>query len=109
MYGTLAGALSGRKIGFDREKSVAAVEGRIAGYNKTVRIESITVHYDLSFPTDTSPEVVARVLKIHPQGCPAHQSVKAAIQLGWDALVKIGEEVYTFKSEEEGGEDGNKS
>lgn len=100
MYGTLAGALSGRKISFDREKYSATVEGRIAGYGKTIRIEAINVHYVLTLPADTSSEVVARVLKVHPQGCPAHQSVKAAIQIGWDATVQIGEEEFTFKSEE---------
>ncbi len=101
MYGTLAGALSGRKIYVDREKYTAEVEGRIAGYGKTIRIEAITVHYNLPLPADTSPELVERVLKVHPQGCPAHQSVKSAIEIIWDAKVQIGDEEFTFESESE--------
>ncbi|HEX2916604.1 MAG TPA: OsmC family protein [Chloroflexia bacterium] len=99
MYGTLAGALSGRQIKFDRQNYSATIEGRIAGYGKTIRIESILVHYDLSLPADTSRETVERVLRIHPQGCPAHQSVRAAIKIDWDATVHFGEETLFFKSE----------
>jgi hypothetical protein len=35
MYGTLRGALAGRKIAFDRESYKATVEGRIVGVGKT--------------------------------------------------------------------------
>ena len=38
MYGTLRGALAGRKIAFDRDSFKAAVEGRIVGIGKTIRI-----------------------------------------------------------------------
>ena len=100
MYGTLAGALSGRKISFDRHQYSASVAGRIAGYGKTIRIEEINVHYALTLPAETSPEMVARVLKIHPEGCPAHQSVKAAIKINWKAKVQIGEEEFNFSSQE---------
>ena len=48
MYGTLRGALAGRKIGFDRESFTASAEGRIVGHGKTIRIRSIHLHYDLS-------------------------------------------------------------
>ena len=50
MYGTLRGALVGRKVEFDRESYTATVEGRIVGIGRTIRIESIHVHYDLTLP-----------------------------------------------------------
>ena len=53
MYGTLAGALSGRKIPFDRQLYTATVDGRIVEVGKTIRIESITVHYDLTVPPES--------------------------------------------------------
>ena len=97
MYGTLAGALSGRKIPFDRQTYTATVDGRIAGVGKTIRIYSIVLHYEFTVPAD-SREATIRALKTHPQGCPAHQSVKDAIAVSWDALVHIGDEVLTLSS-----------
>jgi hypothetical protein len=41
MYGILRGALAGRKIPFDRDTYTAAVEGRIVGHGKAIRIRSI--------------------------------------------------------------------
>jgi len=52
MYGTLRGALAGRKIAFDRETFTATVDGRISGIGKTIRIKSIHVHYDLRVPRE---------------------------------------------------------
>jgi len=75
MYGTLRGALAGRKIAFDRDSYTAAVEGRITGIGKTIRITAIHVHYELTVPADAR-EATERALETHPQGCPAHQSVK---------------------------------
>ncbi|GAC1380614.1 MAG: hypothetical protein NVSMB33_06770 [Ktedonobacteraceae bacterium] len=98
MYGTLAGALSGRKIRYDRALFTATVDGRIAGIGKTIRIESIVVHYDLTVPAEAR-EAVERALKSHPGGCPAHQSVKDAIRISWDATVRIGDEVVSLKSD----------
>ncbi len=97
MYGTLAGALSGRKIPFDRQSYSATVDGRIAGVGKTIRIYSISLHYDLTVPADQR-EATARALKVHPEGCPAHQSVKDAIAITWDARVHLGEELLTLSS-----------
>lgn len=97
MYGTLRGALAGRKIGFDRDGYVATVEGRIVGVGKTIRIKSIHLHYDLAVPAE-SREATERALAVHPEGCPAHQSVQGAIEVTWDARVKVGEEVATFSS-----------
>ncbi len=97
MYGTLAGALSGRKIRYDRQSYVATVDGRIVGIGKTIRIESIALHYDLTVPPETR-EAAERALMLHPQGCPAHQSVKAAITVTWDATLHVGDEVVTLSS-----------
>ncbi len=100
MYGTLAGALSGRKIQFDRQSYTATVDGRIVGIDKTIRIQSIAVHYDLTVPPE-SRETAERALRSHPLGCPAHQSVKDAITITWDATLHVGDEVVTLNSETE--------
>jgi hypothetical protein len=72
MYGTLRGALAGRKIPFDRDGYTATVEGRIVGVGKTIRIKSIHMKYELAVPAE-SREAVERALVLHPQGCPAQQ------------------------------------
>ena len=92
MYGTLRGALAGRKIAFDRESFKASVEGRIEGVGKTIRITAIHVHYDVTVPPE-SREAAERALAVHPEGCPAHQSVKDAIAVTWDATLEAGGEV----------------
>jgi uncharacterized OsmC-like protein len=94
MYGTLAGALSGRKISFDRQLYTATVDGHIVGTGKTIRIQSITVHYDLTIPAE-SRTAAERALQVHTEGCPAHQSVKDAIMVTWDATLHIdGEDIH---------------
>jgi uncharacterized OsmC-like protein len=97
MYGTLRGALAGRKIAFDRDTYTASVEGRITGVGKTIRITSIHMHYELAVPADAT-EATERALALHPQGCPAHESVKGAIDVTWDAAVRAGDRVLTFRS-----------
>src|SRR5215831_9445726 len=96
MYGTLRGALAGRKIAFDRETFTATVEGRITGVGKTVRITSIHVHYNLHVPSEAR-EATQRALHVHPEGRPAHQSVKDAIRMTWDAKLRVGDEVLTVR------------
>jgi uncharacterized OsmC-like protein len=96
MYGTLRGALAGRKIGFDRNTYAASVEGRISGIGKTIRIKSIHVHYDVAIPADAL-EATERALAVHVQGCPAHQSVKDAIAITWDATVRAGDRTVTVR------------
>jgi uncharacterized OsmC-like protein len=95
MYGTLRGALAGRKIAFDRDSYTAAVEGRITGIGKTIRITAIHVHYNLAVPAEAR-EATERALEVHPEGCPAHQSVKDAIAITWSATLKAGEQVVTI-------------
>ena len=98
MYGTLAGALAGRKVPFDRSRYTATADGRITGSGKTIRITSITMHYDLTVPPE-SREAAERALAVHPAGCPAHESVKGAIAVDWDATLRIGDEVITLRSD----------
>ena len=98
MYGTLAGALAGRKIPFDRNTYTATVDGRIVGIGKTIRIESIVLHYDLTVPPE-SLAVAERALRVHSEGCPAHQSVKDAIKVTWDADIHVGDKVIHRSSE----------
>lgn len=45
-----------------------------------------------------SRDATERALALHPQGCPAHQSVQGAIDITWDARVRIGDETVTFRS-----------
>jgi len=99
MYGTLRGALAGRKIGFERDSYRATVEGRISGVGKTIRVKSIHVHYDLAVPSDARA-ATERALALHPLGCPAHQSVKDAIQITWDASLRAGDQVVSLSSED---------
>lgn len=98
MYGTLGGALAGRKVPFDRSQYTATVDGRIAGVGKTIRIVSITMHYELTVPADAR-EAAERALAVHPAGCPAHESVKDAIPVTWDARLHVGDEVVVLRSE----------
>jgi hypothetical protein len=63
MYGTLRGALAGRKIAFDRDSYKATVEGRIVGVGKTIRIRSMHVHYDLTVPPE-AVEATERALAV---------------------------------------------
>jgi uncharacterized OsmC-like protein len=100
MYGTLRGALAGRKIAFDRDGYAATVEGRIVGVGKTIRIKSIHMHYELAVPADAR-EATERALALHPQGCPAHQSVQGAIDVTWEARVRVGDETLILRSQAE--------
>lgn len=99
MYGTLAGALAGRKIPFDRKSFTATVDGRIVGHGKTIRIQSIAVHYAFAVQAEAR-EAAERALAAHPRGCPAHESVKDAITVSWDARLRVGDEVVALSSEE---------
>ncbi|HTK90515.1 MAG TPA: OsmC family protein [Verrucomicrobiae bacterium] len=99
MYGTLRGALAGRKIEFDRESYTATAEGRIRGIGRTIRITAIHVHYDLTVPA-AARDAATRALAVHPEGCPAHQSVKDAIAITWDASLHVDGATVTVRSED---------
>jgi uncharacterized OsmC-like protein len=96
MYGTLRGALAGRKIAFDRDTFTASAEGRIVGHGKTSRIRSIHLHYEVAVPAEAL-EATERALAAHPQGCPAHESVKGAIEVTWDASVRAGDRTVSLR------------
>src|SRR5215813_13968318 len=98
MYGTLRGALAGRKIAFDRDPYTATVDGRSVGIGKTMRIKSIHVHYDLTVPADAE-EATRRAMAVHVQGCPDHQSVKDAIRITWDATLRVGDRMVVGSEE----------
>jgi uncharacterized OsmC-like protein len=98
MFGTLAGALAGRKVPFDRDQYTATVDGHIVGVGRTIRIESIAVHYALAAPAEHR-EAIERALRVHPEGCPAHLSVKDAIAVTWDASIRLGTETVELQGE----------
>ena len=84
MYGTLRRALEARGIQVAPEDYVATVEGRIQSVGHTIKITGINVHYQFPVPDDKR-EAADRALRVHPQGCPAHESVKDAIPITWTA------------------------
>jgi uncharacterized OsmC-like protein len=86
----------GAKIEFDRESFKATVDGRISGIGKTLRIKSIHVHDDLTVLPEAR-EATERALRVHPEGCPARQSVKDAIKITWDAVIHAGEETISVR------------
>ena len=51
------------------------------------------MHYELAVPAEAR-EATERALAAHPQGCPAHQSVKNAIEISWSAALKAGTKCY---------------
>lgn len=103
MYGTLRGALAARKVQHDAGRFTAAVEGRIAGPNKTtIRIVAIHVTYALELLVDER-SAAERALRAHPPGCPVHESLKGAIPITWEATVRAGDETLTYRSGEPGG------
>ena len=84
MYGTLRRALEARGIVMDDKDYTAAVEGKIESVGNAIRITAIDVRYQFPIPADKR-EAAERALRVHPQGCPAHQSVKDAIEITWSA------------------------
>ena len=87
MYGTLRRALEVRGVTVAPEDYIATVEGRIEGVGHTIRITGINVHYE--FPIQSGKrEAAERALRVHPRGCPAHESVKEAIEITWSADIR---------------------
>ena len=83
MYGTLAGALRARKVDFNRDTYTAYVEGTVEGEHgagEPIRITKIHVIYHLAVPAGQR-ETAERAVAVHAAGCPAHESVKAAIAI----------------------------
>ena len=86
MYGTLARALSARKVEFDPNTYTADVLGTIEGDdNKTIRITKIHVVFHIPDVQEDQRAAADRAVKFHAGGCPAHESVKDAIEITWEA------------------------
>ena len=86
MYGTLARALSARKVEFDPNTYKADVLGTIEGEdNQTIRISKIHVIFHIPGIADEQRAAAERAVKFHAPGCPAHESVKDAIEITWEA------------------------
>ena len=87
MYGALRRALEARGIEVAPEDYIAEVEGRIEGVGRTIRITGINVHYEFPVSADKR-EAADRALRVHSLGCPAHESVKDAIEITWTADIR---------------------
>ena len=86
MYGTLARALSARKVEFDPDTYKADVLGTIEGEdNQTIRITRIHVVFRIPGILEEQRAAADRAVKFHAPGCPAHESVKEAIDITWEA------------------------
>jgi hypothetical protein len=57
------------------------------------------MHYDLAVPAEAR-EAAERALRAHPQGCPAHESVKDAIAITWAASLRAGDELVALRSDQ---------
>ncbi len=86
MFGTLARALSARKVEFDPNTYTADVLGTIEGAdNQTIHITKIHVVFHLPDIAAEQRAAADRAVKFHAGGCPAHESVKDAIAITWEA------------------------
>ena len=86
MYGTLARAMSVRKVEFDPNTYKADVLGTIEGDdNQTIRITKIRVVFHIPGIAEDQRAAADRAVKFHAPGCPAHESVKDAIDITWEA------------------------
>jgi hypothetical protein len=54
------------------------------------------------WPSPSRREATERALTVHPLGCPAHQSVKDAIEITWDASLRVGNEVLSIREDGDG-------
>ena len=86
MYGTLARALSARKVEFDLNTYTADVLGTIEGdNNQTIRITKIHALFHINGVREDQRAAADRAVQHHAGGCPAHESVKDAISITWEA------------------------
>ena len=86
MYGTLARALAARKVEFDTAAYSADVLGTIRGERKeTIRITGIHVVFHIPGVSAEQRAAAERAVQFHAGGCPAHESVKDAIEITWEA------------------------
>ena len=96
LYGTLGGALQGRKVPFDHAAFTATAEGYIVRAGGAIRVASIAVHYELMI-APAFRNAAMRALQFHTRGCPVHLSLKDAIVVTWDATLHVGDEIEEVK------------
>jgi len=58
-------------------------------------------HAPVSGHLSTDRDATERALRFHPEGCPAHQSVKDAIAITWDASVRVGDQTIALREGDE--------
>ena len=86
MYGTLARALSARKVRYDRDAYTADILGTIEGADKqTIHITKIHAVFHIHGVSEEHRAAAERAVEFHAAGCPAHESVKDAIDITWEA------------------------
>jgi organic hydroperoxide reductase OsmC/OhrA len=80
MMGTLAAALSGKKIPTPEERYWADVEGDIKAVNGVLKITDIRVTYHLKVPSGRSADA-QEAFSSYLVKCPAAQSVMGCINI----------------------------
>jgi uncharacterized OsmC-like protein len=84
MAGTLRRAFLAREIPVDNDTIKTRVTGTVEKIGNGIKITAIHVDYKLRIPKDKREEA-ERSVAVHDKGCPASQSVGAAIAIDWDA------------------------
>lgn len=99
MYGTLAGALLGRKIPYEQASFLATAEGHIVPIGHVQRVQSVAVAYTLAVRQAWQAATI-RALKVHARGCPVHQTLSESIAISWSATLRVGNETMVLHQEE---------
>src|SRR5690348_13543190 len=98
MFGTLAGALAGRKVAFAPDTFRALVTAEMTGQDYFARIRRIVVDYDLAVPP-TQVAAAERALRVHTRGCAAHRLFAHRIPIAWRARLRCGDETILLTEE----------
>ena len=82
------GALHARRVEFDQDHFTADVEGTFEGGTaSTLLLKKIHVTYQLRIPTEQRA-AAERAVRVHARACPAHESLKDAIEITWSAEIE---------------------
>jgi len=84
MLGTLNGALEVRQVSLPPEHIVADVEGINEIVDKVPTLTEIKIRYRLRIPAG-SRETIDRALATHQSKCPTAQSLRASVNITWEA------------------------
>lgn len=87
MMGTLAAALSGKKIPTPEERYRADVEGDIKDVNGVLKITDIRVKYHLKVPAGKSADA-REAFSSYLVRCPAAQSVTGCINISDELFIQ---------------------